>query len=254
MKALENKTAIVSGGLGDIGRAIARELASRGANVAIAGRRAPAAAEEELAILRGYGVGARYDSVDVADGEAVQNWIAAVERELGTPSLVVPCAATVTRRGVREVTSAEWTTELRINLDGSFHVAQSAAVRMIERSIPGHIVFVGSWVAERPMPRIAAYCVSKAGVRMLMKCMAVEFAPHGILVNEVAAGYVDAGLTGQTFQADPARRQRLVDETPVHKIVTAEEVAWLVAQLCDPHNENVTGTAVLVDGGLSLRT
>jgi NAD(P)-dependent dehydrogenase (short-subunit alcohol dehydrogenase family) len=123
---------------------------------------------------------------------------------------------------------------------------------MIEHRIPGHIVFVGSWVAERPMPRIAAYCVSKAAVRMLMKCMALDCAPHGILVNEVAAGYVDAGLTGQTFLADPARRQRLVDETPVHKIIQPEEVAWLVAQLCDARNQNLTGTAVLVDGGLSL--
>ena len=254
MNAFENRTAIVSGGLGDIGRAIARELASRGANVAISGRRGPAAAEEELAILRGHGVRARYDSVDVADGEAVQNWIATVERELGTPSLVVPCAATVTRRGVREVTPAEWTAELRINLDGAFHVAQSAVQRMIARSMPGHIVFVGSWVAERPMPRIAAYSVGKAGVRMLMKCMALEFAPHGILVNEVAAGYVDAGLIMDTFRANPGRRQRLIDETPVHKIIQPQEVAWLVAQLCDPRNQNITGTTVLVDGGLSLLT
>jgi NAD(P)-dependent dehydrogenase (short-subunit alcohol dehydrogenase family) len=150
------------------------------------------------------------------------------------------------------VTPDEWTAELRINLDGAFHVAQFAAQRMLEHRLPGQIVFVGSWVAERPVPRIAAYCVSKAGVRMLMKCMALDLAPHRILVNEVAAGYVDAGLTGRTFQTDPERRQRLMNETPVHKIIQPEEVAWLVTQLCDPRNQNVTGTVVLVDGGISL--
>lgn len=131
-------------------------------------------------------------------------------------------------------------------------MAQTAALRMIGKGLPGHIVFVGSWVAERPMPRIVSYSVSKAGIRMLMKCMALELAPYGILVNEVAAGYVDAGLTGQTFQADPARRERLMQQTPVHKIIQPEEIAWLVAQLCDPRNQNTTGTALLVDGGLSM--
>ena len=252
MRPFENKTAIISGGLGDIGRAIAREFACLGANVGIAGRRGPAHAEKDLASLRELGVRACYHSVDVADAGSVQNWIDEVERELGTPSLIVPCAATVTRRGIRDVTPAEWTAELRINLDGAFHVAQSAAGRMIERGMGGHIVFVGSWVAERPMPRIVAYSVSKAAVRMLMKCMALELAPLGILVNEVAAGYVDAGLTGQTFQADPDRRRRLMDQTPIHKIIQPEEVAWLVGQLCDPRNQNVTGSAVLVDGGLSM--
>jgi NAD(P)-dependent dehydrogenase (short-subunit alcohol dehydrogenase family) len=254
MRPLENKTAIISGGLGDIGRAIAREFACLGANVGIAGRRGPAHATQDLASLRELGVRACYHYVDVADAASVQNWIDEVERELGTPSLIVPCAATVTRRGVREVTPAEWTAELGTNLDGAFYVAQSAARRMIERGMPGHIVFVGSWVAERPMPRIVAYSVSKAAIRMLMKCMALELAPQGILVNEVAAGYVDAGLTGQTFQADPDRRRRLMDQTPVHKIIQPEEVAWLVGQLCDPRNQNVTGTAVLVDGGLSMLT
>ena len=254
MKPLDNRIALISGGLGDIGRAIAREFAGLGADVAIAGRRGPAHAEKDLASLRELGVRACYHSVDVADAVSVQNWIDEVERELGTPSLIVPCAATVTRRGARDVTAAEWTAELRINLDGAFHVAQSAARRMIERDLPGHIVFVGSWVAERPMPRIVAYSVSKAAIRMLMKCMALELAEHAILVNEVAAGYVDAGLTGQTFQADPDRRRRLLDQTPVHRIVQPAEVAWLVGQLCDPRNQNVTGTAVLVDGGLSLLT
>ena len=253
-RSLSGQVAIISGGLGDIGRAIAAELARRGADVAIGDVRPPADATATLAALRDLGVRARYDRVDVADAAAVRDWVAAVESELGPPTLIIPNAAIVTLAGVRDVTAEQWSRELRTNLDGAFHLAQATSLRLLDRKLPGRIVFIGSWAAHAPHNAIPAYCVAKAGVRMLCKCMALELAPHGILVNEVAPGYVDAGLSAQVWKTNPEAREKARLRVPIAELITAEEVALQVAHLCDPANRHMAGSVLLMDGGLSLAT
>lgn len=252
-KPLEGQVVVISGGLGDIGRALARELGQRGASVALSDRRPEVEAQRFLEELRAQHITCRYWPVSVENAVAVEHWIAEVETALGPPSLAIPCAAVVTRAGLRTLTPGQWRTELHINLDGVFHVALCAARAMAAKGAGGRIVFLGSWVADRPQPRITTYCVGKAALRMLMKCMALEFAGDGILVNEVAPGYVDAGLTGTTLKADPARRTALLEETPLHALVETEEIAAHVAHLCDPKTRTATGGVFLIDGGVSLR-
>jgi NAD(P)-dependent dehydrogenase (short-subunit alcohol dehydrogenase family) len=231
--------AIISGGLGDIGRAIAREL-SKNAKVAIGD------------VRDACDLPYRYDRVDVSDAAAVDRWVGAVETSLGTPAWIIANAAIVTRKTAITVTSEEWERELRVNLSGAFHLAQAGAKRLIELKLPGRIVFIGSWAAEVAHPQIAAYSVAKAGLRMLAKCMALELAPHNILVNEVAAGYVDAGLSRQLFEQDPALRDRCVKQVPIQRLAQPEDVAREVAHVCQTNH--MTGSVVLVDGGLSLRS
>jgi NAD(P)-dependent dehydrogenase (short-subunit alcohol dehydrogenase family) len=98
------------------------------------------------------------------------------------------------------------------------------------------------------------YCVAKAGLRMLSRCMALEYARHGILVNEVAPGFVNAGLSRQVFEKDPQFHSQCAARVPIGEIMTAEEVAFHVAHLCDPRNHSMTGSVLLCDGGLSLVT
>jgi NAD(P)-dependent dehydrogenase (short-subunit alcohol dehydrogenase family) len=255
-QTLKNQVAIISGGLGDIGRAIALELAGRGADIAIGDVRAAdeAGMGEMLQSLRALGVRARYDRVDVADAVAVERWIAAVESDLGPATLIIPNAAIVTRAGIRDVTPTQWSRELRINLDGAFHLAQGGAKRLLQLQRPGRIVFIGSWAAHAPHPAIAAYCAAKAGLRMLCKCMALDLAPDGILVNEVAPGYVDAGLSAQGWATNPDARRRAAQRVPIGKLIDAAEVAQQVAHLCEPANRHMTGSVLLMDGGLSLVT
>lgn len=251
---LRGQVAVVSGGLGDIGRAIALELARLGADVA-AGDILPAAkAAPFLAALRRLGRRARYDRVDVADARAVRRWVAAVERSLGLPTLVVPNAAIVTIAKSHALTPAQWRREMQVNLDGAFHLAQAGALRLLAKKKPGRIVFVGSWAGHRPHPYIAAYSVAKAGLRMLGQCMALDLAPHGILVNEVAPGYVDAGLSGRIFKADPALKARCTRRVPIGRLLAPEDVAFEVAHLCDPRNRHMTGSVSVMDGGLSLQS
>src|SRR5207248_5748400 len=105
------------------------------------------------------------------------------------------------------ITPEEWDRELRVNLNGAFYLARECARRLVELGRPGRIVFVGSWAAHAVHTDLPAYCVAKAGLRMLSKCMALELAPKGILVNEVAPGFVDAGLSGRIFVEKPERRE-----------------------------------------------
>lgn len=246
--------AIISGGLGDIGRAIALELARRGANIAVGDLHPAANAKPFLAELRGLGVKARYDRVNVTDAAAVSRWIIAAEAALGTVDWLIPNAAVVTSGGAMAMPPAAWRRELDINLTGAFLMAQAAARRLIQRELPGRIVFLGSWAGHAAHPGIPAYSAAKAGLRMLMKCLALELSEYGILVNEVAPGYVDAGLSGRWFERNPIDRERARRRVPIQSLISAHDVALQVAHLCDPANTQMTGSVLVMDGGLSLVT
>jgi len=241
---LTGQTAIVSGGLGDIGRAICLDLSRRGAAVAIGDIRGP---DQEF--LQTLGPLARYYQVDLRDAVAVKTWIQKVKETQGTPTLIIPNAAVVTLKTLQEVSEAEWRNDISVNLDSAFYLANFAAHELVDEGKSGRIIFIGSWAAHAPHAHIPAYCVSKAGLRMLMKQMALEYAPYDILVNEVAPGYVNAGLSRAL---DPEIEKSQRNSVPVRRLLEPEDVAFSVSHLCDPRNRHMTGAVLLIDGGLSL--
>lgn len=250
---LNRKVAIISGGLGDIGRAIALSLADAGAHIAIGDildddMAAPMLKELQLKIHTRL----RYDCIDVADASAVVRWVESVRNDLGTPEVIIPNAAIVTLKNVLEITPEQWSREMRINLDGAFHLAQAGAKQLLRESKLGRIVFIGSWAAHRPHRHIPAYCVAKAAMRMVCQCMALELASADILVNEIAPGYVDGGLSGRIFAEDPQQRRNATAQVPVARLIAPCDVATEVLHLCDPRNRHMTGGMILMDGGLSL--
>ena len=251
---LNNDIAIISGALGDIGFAIATELAHHGASIGLSDIHTESDAADAIQKIEQLGVRCRYDRVDVSRSDEVTRWVATVEQSLGVPTLIIPNAAVVNVGGVRETKPELWEREIQVNLSGAFYMAQAGAKHLLEHNLPGRIVFIGSWAAHAAHVQIPAYCASKAGMRMLCKCMALELAPHGILVNEVAPGYVDAGLTGQMFKKNPPSRAAAKSRVPTGELITAEQVARNVAFLCDPENRHMTGAVLLMDGGLSLVT
>ena len=245
-KTLEGQVAIISGGAGDIGRAIALDLASRGAKIAVCDMKPP----DEAKIEADW----HYRQVDVSDAGQVARWVGEVEKDLGVATLIIPNAAIVNIVHFLNVAPADWDRELRINLNGAFYMAQAACKRLVHHKTPGRVVFIGSWAAHAAHPNIPAYCAAKAGLRMLCKTIALQLAPHGILVNEVAPGYVDAGLTAMLWKRTPGSRERAAQRVPTNQLIEAREVALQVAHLCDPANRHMTGTVLLMDGGLSLAT
>lgn len=247
-----HRVAMVSGGLGDIGSAIAVELASRGIAVALGDLPAPCAADSLLRQIRSLSGEAHYTQVDVTDHDAVTSWTRRVADELALPTIIIPNAATVTPGGAVAISAEGWRRELDVNLNGSFHLARSGARQMLDHGLQGRIVFIGSWAGHAPHAKLAAYSVAKAGLRMLCKCMAMELAGSGITVNEVAPGYVDAGLSAKLFRDAPELREASAAQVPNGHLLDAGDVAEQVAYFCLDASPHVTGTTLVIDGGLSL--
>ena len=245
-------TVIISGGLGDIGRALAWEFGSLGASIALGDLRESATMRPCLKKMARQRIRWHYTKVDVSHYEEVCSWVETVEKELGLPDIIIPNAATVTLASIHQLTAEQWARELRVNLDGAFHLAKVATERLVARRKPGKVLFIGSWAADHVHAHIPAYCVSKAGLRMLCRCLALELAPNGILVNELAPGTVDAGLSRQVQEENPKLRIQVLKKIPLKRLITPEEVAREAAHLCHPENKNMTGSTVVMDGGNSL--
>lgn len=240
--------AVVTGGLGDIGRAVVDDLARRGAWVAVSDLRRPDTVSPAVS------AGIQTDEVDTTDADAVEAWLDAVTERFGVPTWIVANAAQVTLAPILEVTPEQWRREIDVNLTGAFLVAQAGARRLRDAGLPGAIVLVGSWAAHAPHPALPAYSVAKAGLRMLTRCLALEMAPHGVRVNEVAPGYVDAGLSRQVFEREPGLRERAAARVPTGAMLDPVEVARLVGFLLSDDARHVVGQALVADGGLSLRS
>lgn len=231
----------VSGGLGDIGQAIARAFRGAGAEVALGDL--AAAGEGDFF----------YAPLDVTDAPVVGKWFDRVTGHFGrAPNVIVPNAATATLKRHFELTPDEWKRELDVNLNGAYYFADAGASRMLATGVPGRIVFLGSWAGHAPHAHLPAYSVAKAGLRMLTQTLALELAPRGILVNEVAPGYVHAGLSGKIFDADPGAAERARARVPARRLISADEVARQILFLCSPDGRNFVGSTLLLDGGLSL--
>jgi NAD(P)-dependent dehydrogenase (short-subunit alcohol dehydrogenase family) len=237
----------VTGAAGDLGSAMARELASRGAHVTMLDRVPQADAAERIASVDAAG-SCSYRQVDVTDRAGVDEALAGIE----PLDVAIGNAGIVDAARFLEVSQAQWQAHLDVNVTGCFNVGQAAARLMVERGTRGQIIFTGSWVGEIPWPEISAYSVSKAGVRMLARSMARELAGNGIRVNVVAPGIVMAGMARRQYETDPDYARRASVVIPLGEFGTPEQVAKATAFLCSPDADYMTGSVLLVDGGASL--
>jgi NAD(P)-dependent dehydrogenase (short-subunit alcohol dehydrogenase family) len=237
----------ITGAAGDLGHAMALELARRGAHVTMVDRVTERDAEARVAAVAEVG-SCTYREADVTDRAAVEAALMGID----PLDVAIGNAGIVESAPFLEVTQEQWREHLDINLTGCFNVGQAAARLMAARGRPGLILFTGSWVGEIPWPEISAYCVSKAGVRMLARSMARELAGHGIRVNVVAPGIVFAGMARRQYETDPGYRRRASVVVPLGELGTPEQVAQATAFLCSPEAAYMTGSVLLVDGGASL--
>jgi len=237
----------ITGAAGDLGCAMALELAGRGAHVTMLDRVPDAEASERIAAIGAAG-SCSYRQVDVTDRAAIDAALLAIE----PLDVAIGNAGIVAAAPFLDVSQAQWQEHLDVNVTGCFNVGQAAARLMAERRTRGQIIFTGSWVGEIPWPEISAYSVSKAGVRMLARSMARELAGLGIRVNVVAPGIVMAGMARHQYETDPDYARRASVVIPLGEFGTAEQIAKATAFLCSPDAEYMTGSVLLVDGGASL--
>lgn len=240
---LAGQLALVTGAAGDLGAAMVRALAARGAKVACWDIQPKTSAREALGSLAN-----EYSQVDVRDRPQVEAALAAL------PRLDIVCsnAGIVDASPFLAVTAENWQEHLDINLTGCFHVAQAAARRMVRDGTQGRIIFTSSWVGQIPWPEITPYAVSKAGVNMLMKQMARELAEYGIRVNAIAPGIVNAGLAGRQLREEPQYAARVKKVIPLGSPGEPDEIAEAVCYLAGESTAYMTGSLLTLDGGCSL--
>ena len=245
--------ALITGACGDIGRALVSEFAAAGVmRFGLCDLLAPEAAEPYFAELRRQGAQILYRQADVSDADAVQPFVDAVSAAYGGIDLCIGNAGIVERGSLLALSVQAWRRTLDVNLTGCFLTAQAAARAMKEAGRGGHIVLLSSWTQDVPRQNIGAYCVSKAGLKMLAKCLALELGPHGIRVNLIAPGFVDAGLTGQNLEQNPDRRAGMEASIPLGRLMSAAELARTARLFCSGDAAYMTGATLLIDGGSSL--
>jgi glucose 1-dehydrogenase len=238
------KIALVSGAAQGIGRACAQALAADGAIVVAADVNGDGAAETADSL----GAGARSYTCDFSSPEQIDALFTAVERDVGTVSILVNNAGVASPGDFLETTIEDFKRVIDLNLVGTFAATQRAAKRMVAESLSGSIVNMSSINAQVAIPTIAAYCASKGGVMQLTKAAALALAAHGIRVNAVGPGSIDTAMMA-CFNSNPQAMQTVMSRTPLKRIGTPEEVANIVAFLASDKASYVTGETIYVDGG-----
>ncbi len=239
---LSGKTALVTGASSGFGAHFSRVLARAGARVIAAARR-----EERLATLVGEietaGGQASPLTLDVSDAEAVQ---AAFER-IGPVDVLVNNAGVSGATRPLETPAEEWRWTYDVNVHGVWFVAQAAAQHMVRAGQGGSIINVASITAERPAKGSVAYASSKAAVAHMTRCLALDWARHGIRVNALAPGYFETDINRDFLASDYG--ERMIKRIPQRRTGRMEDLNGPLLLLASDASAYMTGSLLAVDGG-----
>lgn len=253
-RGLENKVVVITGGCGDIGGATALKLSALQAKAVlfdIVDGPSGEARKRELGA-------SAFKRVDQAKTDELRQAIAEVAKEFGGVDVVIGNAGVGPGGNLLDLEDSDWEEVLRVNLIGCAQLAQAAVRQMLTQPlnrnrIRGKVLFTSSWVGHFPSPGAIPYCVSKAGLNHFVRLTAQEFASKGILVNAVAPGILNAGLTKKAaFERDPQLREKYLSYIPLGEFGTAEQVADAFVFLASSESDYMTGQILVVDGGCTL--
>nr|WP_216294624.1 D-threitol dehydrogenase [Delftia acidovorans]MCA1069780.1 D-threitol dehydrogenase [Delftia acidovorans] len=244
----DGRTALVTGGAGGIGLAIARQLAEGGARVVLLDleRQALDVAAASLAEPRHHLALA----VDVTRPEGVEQAVATVLEATGRIDILVNSAGVALLEPAGEISEAAWERTLAVNLTAPLLLAQAVAPAM-RRQRHGRIINLASQASVVALRRHAAYCASKAGLVGLTRVLALEWASDGITVNAISPTVVDTPLGRKAWAGQVGEAMRAL--IPTGRFAQPEEVARLAVFLAGTHAGMLTGENIVIDGGYSIQ-
>jgi len=247
---LKDRVAIVTGANSGIGRSIAERFAAEGAHVAVNYRDRKDNAAVAAGIVNSFTTEGIAVAGDVSQRADVERMIAQVVAKFGRLDIAVSNAGIEIQRPFLDVTDDEWNGVIGVNLFGSFLVSQVAARQMVKQGGGGRIVFISSVHEDIPFGSYASYCASKGGVRMLMRDLAIELAPHQINCNNIAPGAIATPINEKVLD-DPQAKANAVSEIPLGRFGKPEEVANVAVFLASDEASYVSGSTYYVDGALT---
>ena len=232
---MTGRVVLVTGGNRGIGLAIAEAFRVAGDTVAVTYRDKPV--EGLLSV-----------QCDVTSGEDVERAFSEVEEQAGPVEVLVSNAGMNADQLILSMKEVAWRSVIDANLNGAYRVARRATSKMI-RARKGRIIFISSVVAMTGSPGQTNYAASKAGLIGLARSLAREIGGRGVTVNVVAPGFVTTDMTAQLSEA---RRAEILDQVPLKRMASAEEVAAAVLFLASEQAAYITGAVLPVDGGLGM--
>ena len=245
---LQGKVALVTGAGAGIGAGIANVLAREGARV-YASDVDEAASAQTAEVIRASG-GEAFDlALDVTKGQDITAAFRRIEEVHGRLDVVVNNAGLNVRSDFRHLSDADWVTIREVNLDGVVRIARDA-FDLMRASGNASLINVASIMGHRGLRQLAGYSATKGAVSALTRALAVEYAPYGIRVNALAPGFIETALTERVLR-NPMINKALIDQTPLRRFGSPEDVANVALFLASDEAHFVTGAEIAVDGGMS---
>lgn len=244
------KVAFITAGGSGIGRGCADRLAAEGADIAVADIDLDGA-NESAERVRALGRKAHVVAMNAASERQTRDAVQSAVDALGRIDFAVANAGIARAGTILDMALKDWQDQVDVNLTGVFLTAQAAARQMVAQGGGGRIVCMASLAAENTGQMTWAYSATKVGVRMMVRGWAQELGPHGITVNAIGPGIIETPLAIMLAGREDGPIRRSVEEqTPVGRVGTPADVAGLVAFLCGPDASFMTGSYLLIDGGL----
>ncbi len=241
---LEGRRVLVAGGAGTIGRALVDGYLRAGADVGVTDVGEAALAELDANV-------AARQQADLTDPAAARAAVVAIREQLGGLDVFVHCVGINDRRPIESYGAEDWDRIVSVNLTSAFHTATEALSGMKQAGF-GRIVFFSSVAGRSGHKNHGPYAATKGALNQLMRVIAHENAEFGVTANAVAPGYMDTELTRAYLEANPDKREALVELIPARRFGRLEEVVDPVLFLSSPRSSFITGQVLYIDGGRTI--